>query len=446
MGTTLIDSPFPATVGAAITRQAIHDRWSRVVGYELLFLDPVEPDGADEERATGSAIVETLTGIGLNHVVGRQPAHVRATRRFLLDQHAFALPSERVVLEIEEPDPEDVPLRVVLERLAESGYRISLTWNPRSPQPSPALARIADSIALDVSGMSGAEIDAVAARLRPAARTLLATGVDTPALLERCRAAGFDRFQGFFFCTPDVVHVHTPPTSRLAELQSLAGLYAQTITFEEFERIIARDPGLSYRLIAYLNSAFFNLPRQVASAHEALMMLGMKAVRRWATLIALSSDVDKPHELTVTALLRGRLCELIGRQRPAPTVGADAFFTVGVFSVMDAMMDAPLEEVLDALPLAPETRDALLHHAGPMGDALAATIAFERGDLATVEHRLPGVPVAELYLHAVHWADAASGALGDEDAEIADDGACEQPAAQDSDGEDDGDGAVTPAG
>jgi EAL and modified HD-GYP domain-containing signal transduction protein len=431
MGATLVDSPFPAAVGAAITRQAIHDRRTRVVGYELLILDGDEA-GTDEERATGSVLVETLTGIGLNHVVGRQPAHVRVTRRFLLDQHAFALPAERVVLELAEPGPDDAELQVVLERLAESGYRISLRWDPRRPAPPPALARVAASLKVDVGGLDDAEIARAAARLGTATPALIADGVDTPARLQRCRAAGFHQFQGFFFCTPDVVRVQTPPTSRLAELQSLAGLYSQSITFEEFERIIARDPGLSYRLIAYLNSAFFNLPRHVASVHEALMMLGMKAVRRWATLIALSADVDKPHELTVTALLRGRLCELIGRQRPAETVGADAFFTVGVFSVVDAMMDAPLERVLDALPLATETRAALLDHAGPMGDALAAAIAYERGDLATVEQRLPGVPVAELYLHAVHWADAASGAL-DED---------EDAAAQESDGEDDGDGAA----
>jgi EAL and modified HD-GYP domain-containing signal transduction protein len=313
--------------------------------------------------------------------------------------------------------------------------------------PPAALARVAASVKLDVRDLDDQQIADAAARFANQTPTLIADGVDTPARLERCRAAGFQQFQGFFFCTPDVVRVQTPPTSRLAELQSLAGLYAQTITFEEFERIIARDPGLSYRLIAYLNSAFFNLPRHVASVHEALMMLGMKAVRRWATLIALSADDDKPHELTVTGLLRGRLCELISRQRPDPTVGADAFFTVGVFSVVDAMMDAPLERALEELPLAAETRAALLEHAGPMGDALAAAIAFERGDLATVQQRLPGVPVAELYLHAVHWADAASGALGDEDEDDANedaDGEMAEPiaSAQESDGEDAGAGEV----
>jgi c-di-GMP-related signal transduction protein len=425
MGATLIDPPYPSAAGAALARQALHDRHARVVGYELLAL------GDDERTDAGGLLAETVTGIGLERVVGRQPAHARVSRRFLLGEHAFALPCDRVMLEVEEPDPQDAPLHAVLEQLAEAGYRISLICDPLRPLPSRALTALADSVKLDVGAVAEDQLDALAASFATSTETLVAAGVDTPAQLERCRAAGFHRFQGFFLCTPDVVHPHAPPTSRLAELQSLARLYSQTITFEEFEHVITRDPGLSYRLLCYLNSAFFNLPRHVSSVHEALTMLGMKAVRRWATLIALSADEDKPHELTVTALLRGRLCELVGRRRPAQTAGADAFFTVGVFSVMDALVDAPLEQVLAGLPLAPETLRALLEHEGPMGDALAAAIAYERGDLATVRQRLPGVAVAELYLEAVHWADEASGALDEDDG------------AQESDGEDDGDGALS---
>lgn len=165
------------------------------------------------------------------------------------------------------------------------------------------------------------------------------------------------------------------------------------------------------------------------------MMLGMKAVRRWATLIALSGTDEKPTELTVTALLRGRLCELIGRRRPAATVGSDAFFTVGLFSVMDAIMDTPMEDVLESLPLTEEARVALLDRTGPMGDALAAIIAYERGELLQVEKRLPGLNMTELYISAVRWADAACGALDGRDQVDAADAA-----AQDSDGEDEAEG------
>src|SRR5262249_31723200 len=251
-------------------------------------------------------------------------------------------------------------------------------------------ARIVDSVKLSVAGLDDAQLADVAERFGRVCETLIATGVDTPALRQRCRAAGFRQFQGFFLSTADVVEGSAPPSGRVGELRALAGLYAQS-TFEELEQTIARDVGLSYRLLTYLNSAYFNLPRRVASVREALVLLGMQAVRRWATLIALSGAQDTPHELTVTALVRARLCELISRFADAEAE-PEAWFTVGLFSVVDAIAQAPLAQVIESLPLTDEARAALVEHAGPMGDALAATLAYERGQLELVAERLPGVP------------------------------------------------------
>lgn len=393
----------------AIARQAIHDRWTRVVGYALLLRDARGHDAADdEERAATRVIVETFTGIGVASIAGDQPAHVRVPRRFLLELHALALPSDRVVLEVADPGPDDAALHAVLERLADQRYRISLVCDPRGPAPHD-LARLAESVKLDVSDLTDAELHDCAARFGGVAGTLIATGVDTPALRQRCRGAGFHQFQGFFLSTPDVVAGAAPPSGRVGELRALAGLYAQA-TFEELEETISRDVGLSYRLLTYLNSAYFNLPRRVGSVREALVLLGMHAVRRWATLIALSGAQDAPHELTVTALVRARLCELVGREIGDP-VEPEACFTVGLFSVVDALAQAPLAQAIETLPLTEEARVALLERRGPMGDALAATIAWERGDLDTVAERLPGVPLGDLYLSAVAWADATSGML-----------------------------------
>jgi EAL and modified HD-GYP domain-containing signal transduction protein len=401
----------PADAPVAIARQAIHDRWTRVVGYALLLRLPgarrADAD-EDDERAATRVIVETFTAVGVETIAGEHPAHVRVPRRFLLELHPLALPPERVVLEVADPGPDDEPLRAVLERLATQRYRISLVCDPRGSAPH-GLAHLAESVKLDVGELGEQELEDCAERFGRVTDTLIAAGVDTPALRQRCRAAGFSLFQGFFLSTPDVVEGSPPPNGRVGELRALAGLYAQS-TFEELEQTISRDVGLSYRLLTYLNSAYFNLARRVASVREALVLLGMQAVRRWATLIALSGAEDTPHELTVTALVRARLCELICRELD-PDAEPEAWFTVGLFSVVDAIAQAPLAQVIDALPLTDETRDALVEHRGPMGDALAATLAFERGELELVAQRAAGVEVADLYLSAVGWADATSGVL-----------------------------------
>lgn len=417
MSVDAVPATVPADVPVAIARQAVHDRWTNVVGYALL---PRTPSGEravtadDEERAATRVIVEAFTGIGVAAIVGERPAHVRVPRRFLLELHALALPPARVVLEVADPASEDAALHTVIERLASQRYRVSLVCDPRRPAPL-ELARHVESVKLDVTGLSDAELTDAVTRFARVSDTLIATGVDTPALQQRCLAAGFDQLQGFFLSTADAaVAGSAPPTERVGELRALAGLYAQG-TFEELEQTISRDVGLSYRLLTYLNSAYFSLPRRVGSVREALVLLGAQAVRRWASLIVLSDVRDTPHELTVTALVRARLCELIGRVQPAidPPTEPEAFFTVGLFSIVDAIAGAPLSHLIDALPLSEDALAALLERRGPMGDALAATIAYERGDLATVAECLPGVPVSDLYLSAVAWADATCDVLRD---------------------------------
>lgn len=410
MSVDAIPAALPESAPVAIARQAIHDRWNRVVGYALLMRDPRGGELSDDEHVATRVIVETFTGIGVAAIAGEQPAHVRVPRRFLLELHALALPPERVVLEVADPGPDDDALRAVLERLAAQRYRVSLVCDPRGPAPL-ELARVAESVKLDVRDLGDDELDDCAARFQRVSGTLIAVGVDTPALRQRCRLAGFDRFQGFFLSTPDLVAGAAPPSARIGELRALAGLYAQS-TFEQLEETISRDVGLSFRLMTYLNSAYFNLPRRVASVREALVLLGMHAVRRWATLIALSGAQDTPTELTVTALVRARLCELIARDLdPALEIEPEACFTVGLFSVVDAIAQAPLAQAIETLPLTEAARAALLEHEGPMGDALAAAIAWERGELDEVARRLPGIAVRDLYLSAVAWADSTSGML-----------------------------------
>ncbi|MGB2711041.1 MAG: HDOD domain-containing protein, partial [Conexibacter sp.] len=381
----------------------------RVTGYALLLRAPGAQEELDAEHAAARVIVDTFTAIGVQAIAGGRPAYVQTPRRFLLEGHAFALPPARVVLELPDPDPADAALRPVLERLVEQRYRLSLTCGPGTQVPY-SLMPLVESVKLELGGLSPAEIAALAERFRAATATLIAAGVDSHALLQQCRAAGFDRFQGFFLCTPDVVAGQAPPTARISRLRSLAGLYAHA-SFEELEETITRDVGLSFRLLTYLNSAYFNLPRRVSSVREAIMLLGTRAVQRWATLITLSGAEDTPHELTLTALLRARLCELVGQSLPVPAADGDACFTVGLLSVIDALANAPLAQALKPLPLADEVRTALLEGRGPMGEALAAVLAYERGELDAAAQRAPDVALGDLYLSALAWADDTSGLL-----------------------------------
>jgi c-di-GMP phosphodiesterase len=219
-----------------------------------------------------------------------------------------------------------------------------------------------------------------------------------------CQDLGFDLLQGYFFCTPRVVAesgvVHV---NKLARLQMLAELQKPDIDFDSLQEIISRDVALSYNLLRFINSAFFALPRRVESIRDALVLLGLMNVRKWATLMMLADSEDKPQELVTTAVVRARMCELLAQAYQHRD--AEGFFTTGLFSVVDAMTDTSMVELLAQLPLSREIIEALLNYDGQKGRILRAVIAYERGAFGELGELPPTrTPLSDVYSEAVQWA------------------------------------------
>ena len=191
------------------------------------------------------------------------------------------------------------------------------------------------------------------------------------------------------------------PSQGLTALGAMAELSA-TDDFDELNRIITRDVGLSMRLLRYANSAYVALPRRVGSVQEGLSWLGAITVRRFALMAALASARDVPDVLLLTALERGRMCQLLSGAGDG--AAADSYFTVGMFSVADALANAPMQEVIEQLPFREDVAAALVHGEGELGELLSEVIAYERGDFdAALIRRHPDIE--DIYREATRWAD-----------------------------------------
>jgi len=190
-------------------------------------------------------------------------------------------------------------------------------------------------------------------------------------------------------------------------LQIMAALQDPTVQLGRLERMISRDVGLSFRLLRYINSAFFGLRFEISSIGQALALLGVENLKRWATLTVLASIDGKPPELTVTALVRARFCECAGEHLSGPRPGE--LFTLGLFSVIDALMDAPIEDVLELIPFPADMREALIRRTGEKGTLLDCVTALEAGDFERAQRLVPGA--GETYVQALMWANQAAGPL-----------------------------------
>jgi EAL and modified HD-GYP domain-containing signal transduction protein len=391
-----------------VARQPIFNRQLQVAGYELLCRggDAATAVVSDKEGATASVVLNSFTEIGLERIVGSKPAWVNVSREFVLDGLAATMPPAVVGLEILEDELLDERFVHALIDLKRQGYRLALDDFEYSVSAERLLGLV-DVVKLDVLALGREQMAREVKHLKQYSVSVLAEKVETHEAHAYCVEVGCDLFQGFFFCRPELIHNRGIVANRASMLEVVSALQDPTVQLGQLERLIGRDVGLSFRLLRYINSAFFGLRFEISSIGQALALLGVQNLRRWATLTVLASVDGKPPELTVTALARARFCELAGEQLSGPRPGE--LFTLGLFSVIDALMDAPIEDVVAMIPFPADMRDALVERKGEKGALLECVTGLEAGDFDRARKLVRRA--GDLYVEALMWADEAAGPL-----------------------------------
>jgi len=389
-----------------IGRQAIYNPDCTVYGYELLFraADRHVAEVRDGDAATSQVLLQALTVFGLDELVGPRPAFVNVTEHFLRDPGDLPLSPERLILEVlEGTEPSDEVITRI-RALKERGFRIALDDYVHHPRLAP-LVELADFIKVELPYYDEASLTRTVETLSRTDAKLLAEKVETRAVFERCRALGFDLFQGYFLSRPENVQARDLSTSRPPLLRLLTQLQQEEESAAGLERIINRDPALSYKLLRYLNSPHFPVRRNIDSIQRAIIYLGTAELRRWATLMLLASVPDRPRELLVTLMIRARLAERLADS--LPRVDTASAFMIGLFSGLDVLLDLPMENLLAQLPLSDTVLAALRRHEGPEGELLSAVLDFERGDAGALG-RLGIEPETanKAYVDAIAWGES----------------------------------------
>jgi len=388
---------------AFIGRQPIYDRDLQVYGYELLYRrsEVNSADIVDGEQATAQVIVNTFLEFGLDRLVGTCPAFINVSPQLLLESEALPFPKDQVGIELPEDILLDAQLIAAVQAASSEGYRIALD-NFRYHERLLPLVKLADIVKIDVHVTDDITMSEYVRQLRPHKVKLVANRVETHEELASCMAIGFDYFQGYFLAKPKLIKQHGIAPSRLAVLRLLAALQDPDAGVKDIEKLVSQDLSLSYKLLRYINSATFALRRQVESIQRAVTYLGLEPMKQWVRLVAMSSVEDQPRELVITALNRAKMCEVLGKT--AGHTDTDRFFTVGLFSALDALMEIPLEAVLEQLPLADELTGALLRYEGELGQALMCTLAHEQGNWSDVAFaQMPAQAINEAFVQAAEW-------------------------------------------
>ena len=391
----------------AIGRQAIYDARLQLIGYELLFREygkQNQADFSDGNQATTEVILNTLTEIGTRTLLGDAAAFFNLTEQFLSGEIPLPEMPKNVTLEILEDIPATEANIAGIRRFIAKGYTIALddfVYNP-SLEPFVELAHI---IKLDIMAQDREAISNAVNRFKEQRKKILAEKVETYEDFEFCKSLGFDYYQGYFFCKPEVITARTLPVNKLQVVQLLAKLHDPACSAVGLEAEISTDLALSYRLLRYINSVQYYLQKDIDSIKQAILLLGWDNIRSIASLLIMSKISDKPLELFKTGLVRAKMCEIIGGH--LQPMAKEIFFTAGLLSILDALVDMHMEDVMAQLPLSHELSAALIHHEGVIGSVLNVVSNYLQQAII-VENDLISDPeiFTQAFLLSIQWADS----------------------------------------
>jgi c-di-GMP-related signal transduction protein len=375
-------SPVPAVSKGAplryVARQPILDRNEKVFGYELLFRSDMENvfHGIDPDAASRSTFDSSLL-VGLDVLCDGRRAFLNCTRETLVGGMVTLLPSQSTVVEILETVPVDNEVIATCQRLKETGYLIALddfvSDDPREP-----LAEIADILKVDIKLTTPEQRDALMKKYGPWRCRMLAEKVENSAEFVAAKEQGFIYFQGYFLRRPEMMTTHDVPANRIHYMRMLQAVSRPEVDVGEVENLIKSEAAICYRLLRYMNSARFAFRNEIHSVRHALAILGNEEVRRWVRLIAaVGAGQEKSSDLVLCALVRARFGELLSM---ATRHGESDLFLLGLLSMLDAMLEMPMADILEKIPVDSETKMVLRGEPSALRPIYQLILAHESGE------------------------------------------------------------------
>ncbi len=367
-----------------IARQPIFRRNGRVFGYELLFrsgLDNFFDEGQDGEQATSRVITNTFSLIGISKITQGRKAFINFTGDMLVKEYPALFPPRITVAEVLENVEVTPEVINACRNLVAKGYILALDDFVFTEEFLP-LVELAHIIKFDVQAMTVDELSRNLQQVAPYNVKLLAEKVETIEEFDVLKGMGFSFFQGYFFSKPKIVQGRDIPGSKLQYLKIIRVLQDENYSFKKIAEFIARDVSLSYKLLRYVNSAAMRRRMEVTSLQSAVALIGELTLRKWLSLMMLSYMADdKPQELLRLTLLRARFCEQIGETMGKGRDFTLTCYTVGMFSLLDVLLDQPMENVLRQLSLTHDIVATLIgEETTQYAGILKLVKAYERGD------------------------------------------------------------------
>lgn len=392
-----------------LNKQPVLDATQALFAYQLA-VEPVEGSSLDdaalqaETQALWASIEEN---VGLESLTAGKPVFYTApTAALSLDLLPNIEPMSRLVVEVDIDVLQNKDALTSIKEMIQAGVQIAVK-NYASTDAHQKLLSIAKMVKFDAQALSSGELDELLTSLADKDLKVIATGVDTEESYDVLKSKGTSYFQGYFFTNPIVSSQNEIASNKLAMLKLLAEVNDPDIEFDKLAETIGSDVGLTHKLLTAINHPQNEIPHVVESLKDAVNFMGLKRLKFWVNMLMMSEVDDVPMELLVTALVRAKFLELVA-EKIGQADDKDRYFTVGLFSTLNAFLKAPMVDIVDELPLSAEVKAALTDQQGSMGKALFITRALEQGNTHMIMAGLDGMDIMAIssgYMTANGWAN-----------------------------------------
>jgi EAL and modified HD-GYP domain-containing signal transduction protein len=380
-----------------INRQPVFDGKTHVQGYQSEIQGKAAGDRGRRDALT--AIAENLDELAGNHwaLVSLPPETIESGAHEVLSP-------DRTLVWLRGGGTDKLFQRC-LAKLSTQGYRLVVS----APNDGSSPSTFAQFAHLDLNDCGKDFLAARVESLHRGETRVMVGGIDSHEDFDFCKVAGVDLFEGRFFAQPKPGTTELPVT-RMPTVRLLTALQNPDVRLQDLEELVRYNLPLSYKLLNFTNSTYVGLSRPVESLKHAVGLVGIERIRKWASMLLISTVDEKPRELFATAAVRARMCEQLADSDDEWRQAT--FFTVGLLSVLDAVLDRPMAEVAAALPLCPEVSDALVERAGMLGSTLQAVIDYESGSFESYALRSfhPSL-IRNAYFESLHWTRTVSNGL-----------------------------------
>ncbi len=395
-----------------VARQPIFDRDKNLYAYELLFRTGISngfPD-IDGDTATTSLLSSSFFTVGIDKIASGKIAFINFTGELIRRGTPHLFPQEKLMVEILEDVEPDQEIINACKTLKEEGYELALddfVYSKKYHQ----LLEICDIIKIDFRLTPADKVQQMVDSLKIYECRLLAEKIETYEEFDTAVSLGFDFFQGYFFSKPEIIQNKDLSASQLTMMQLIAQVNNEDFDVGSLEKIVTQDVSISYKLINYLNSSSFSRSQPLSSIREAISFLGENGFKLFVSLIATSRLAEnKPGELIRYSIIRAKFLELIGKEI---NKNSSELFLLGLFSLIDAMLDKSMEEIFSKLPLSDNIISALQHRNGDLFIYLRLLETYESGNWVAFKYALKNAGIdseklVELYIESLNWAESFS--------------------------------------